>query len=142
MSLESDQRLVEFGEVVLDRVKVTNVMFISPELIDGVDWSMHAAFIADELAMRLNAHIYCEDVETRPEVARVAYPATWWQHFKQACFPRWLLRWSPVRHTEVVRRADVTKFAAYPMLPRLKPECGVAVTHYRVDSEDDEGERR
>jgi len=37
--------------------------------------------------------------QTNKGVAKVSYPANWWQHVKQRFFPSWALAWWPVLKT-------------------------------------------
>lgn len=43
------------------------------------------------------------------------FPASWWQHFKLACFPGWLLRRFPVRYG---RKKAVVKFSQDILYPK------------------------
>jgi hypothetical protein len=58
-----------------------------------------------------------QKVEVYVHETTVRWPATWWQHFKQAWFPRWLLRRFPVvTATRVVKTKVVTAVNVCPHL--------------------------
>ena len=52
------------------------------------------------------------------------YPATWWQFFKEAYFPKWLLRKFPVQYEEIwaVRK--------YPEINI--PDLGSEYVHFKI----------
>ncbi|GAG85722.1 unnamed protein product, partial [marine sediment metagenome] len=49
-------------------------------------------------------------------------PATWWQHFKEECFPAWLCCWFPVKRRSETRRIDFQAHIVYPEAPAFKPD--------------------
>jgi len=46
-----------------------------------------------------------------PKEIRYRYPLTWWDHFKEACFPAWALkRWPAAYKTELTIIKDIYPF--------------------------------
>jgi hypothetical protein len=49
-----------------------------------------------------NRYVYMEFGKFITEEKTISFktPKTWWQHFKESCFPKWLLRRFPVKYIE------------------------------------------
>lgn len=56
--------------------------------------------LTDELIVRLNAHIYGEEMGTHT----FQTPTTWWDHLKQDHAPGWFLKRYPVKYTKTTLR--------------------------------------
>lgn len=66
---------------------------------------------------------------TRPTQTAVtsyrAFPADWWQHFKEKFFPVWLKRWLPVQWEQVaITKSYTTNNLEVHVCPHLKCERG------------------
>lgn len=80
---------------------------------------------AKQIAISLERELQQEKMgETAREVIhRFKIPASWWQHFKQDCFPIWLKQLFPIRYREEVQstRFIVDHFQVYPRSTMLVP---------------------
>lgn len=65
--------------------------------------------VVNQLVYRMTAEIYGHNIEP----VTVSYPATWWQHFKERHFPKFLLKRFPVQMQDV--KVGATAF--YPNIP-------------------------
>lgn len=105
-----------FNRITLERLKLLVIQgFPGVELL-SLNSSAHQTFLTDSLYYRLKAAIL-----GREATQDVAYPATWWEHFKQAHFPAWALARWPVRYTTV--RVDARA---------LFPDLAVMESRHRV----------
>jgi len=125
-------------KILLHKIKCVALAHLSREVVEDMKLDLKGA-VSEMLVMQLIAKIYTEDVETIPEIARISYPANWWEHFRQTYLPAWILSRWPIKQRTIVRRADVTKFAAYPKLPAaMNGKQGPTIIHYRVAEKDEE----
>jgi hypothetical protein len=58
--------------------------------------------------------LYKTLMATEPRVIYEAWPATWWDAFKERWFPRWLRKRYPVRFKSI----HVEKYGVYPEIPK------------------------
>ncbi len=61
------------------------------------------------------------------DILKQTYPSDWWQAFKERWMPKWVLRLSPVKYSEIVARH---------MFPFLQEELGEEVVKVFVRSKD------
>jgi hypothetical protein len=87
-----------------------------------------------DLRARLLHYVYQEQIGNYRHT--VSYPATWWQHFKQDCFPKWLLERFPVQYNSNSVLLDVqTMYPDYRPLDGYKSQYIVREVHgLRKDS--------
>ena len=52
-------------------------------------------------------------------------PASWWQHFKKECFPKWLKGWFPVKETD-------TKLSITLLYPHLKTKLPLGMIGHNM----------
>ena len=102
---------VDMEIVELKRQMVVSLARIDPALLVGfgheVDLKSFADFITEELVAKLTACVW-----TRETAQVEAFPASWWQQWKQDHAPRWLVERWPIR----MRRFEVTFQEIYPKL--------------------------
>lgn len=94
----------EIERVTLEKVKinaraVTNLEFLEEQGVDVV-----CQLNADMLTNTLRAFVWGNTIHTATEDYH--HPATWWDGFKQAIFPHWLLRRFSVRQTTITIRTE------------------------------------
>jgi hypothetical protein len=68
--------------------------------------------IAGQVVCQLLHSVYGQK---RPFDFDYTYPATWWEHFKQDCFPKWLLRRYPPKMK--TKRISYDAYALFPEIP-------------------------
>lgn len=77
--------------------------------------------VLGQFLVRLEHFVYSKTLD----VIEVKYPASWWQHFKQAFFPQWLLRYFPVKET-------VVKYDVAALYPDITPKIYNCQPYLRV----------
>ena len=66
----------------------------------------------------------CERLPDQSDSVEMIYPTSWWQMFKDRFYPKWLLKWFPVKTESVTLTTKVSLKAVYPELPLIMPDCG------------------
>ena len=90
----------EFSQIVLQKIQVGMTRLMDKRLIEDASFDV-VQWTEDLFEVSLRGYLYGEHIST----LEVAYPATWWNHFKQDNFPKWLLKRHPVEKTVVVVEA-------------------------------------
>lgn len=92
-------------------------------ILNAIDARTWRDELARSLAFEIRFAIYGKDMKSKC----VCYPKTWWDHFKERWFPRWLALRFPVERTTVILSAQ----ELYPelSLPNHKP-----VIHIRKET--------
>lgn len=102
---------LSFGEAlsaasVIDR---RHPLALKSRLVNG---RIHGDSIEDPIVGELVYRLVGYFLEAQPpKEIRYRYPLTWWDHFKEACFPAWALkRWPPVYKSEATVIKDIYPF--------------------------------
>ena len=78
------------------------------------------------MVLSIQAYVLAEEVDCRRKDVAFSFkfPATWWQHFKQSLFPRWLLGWFPVKYKDntAKKRVIFRRLATYPKANIVIPD--------------------
>lgn len=93
------------GRLTLEKVRLGLRQVMSDELLADMEASAIPDYLAAGTIFAFQTYLMGNTVHTERETYQ--HPATWWQGFKEACFPDWLKGHYPVRYTEVV---IMTKF--------------------------------
>lgn len=99
---------------ILDQIKQTAWFKIPPEMVE-VDPYMEAAQFAEDIIVHIRVGLYAE----RLHPYTFSKPKNWWQHFKQDCFPEWLLEYFPVQDTKIVVSSKVMYPEYVPPYPNM-----------------------
>lgn len=106
-------------EIVLKQIRKhfqTEKLKFATQNIDNVELLEHRHFLGTELAIRLDCYFY-----GRKKVHQVEFnfevPASLWQHFKQVCFPKRLLREFPVKYKIEQKKKTVGAEILFPEIP-------------------------
>jgi hypothetical protein len=84
----------------------------------NVSLDSRADMILRHLVVGLNAWAAAgQQVEEKKGHVTVAVPASWWQHFKLACLPTWVLRRCPARME--IKRIETLAITARNVCPHL-----------------------
>lgn len=80
--------------------------------------------VAEKIGKELIAftNLPVEPLKEVRDTATFRTPKTWFQHFKQSCFPKWLLKRFPVDWHEEKIEVILNVGAAYPKLPEVFPK--------------------
>jgi hypothetical protein len=109
MEVRMCEEYANAGRMILKQLKVGVQLPISRTLLEGCDVRVGdylASSLADELCLRLTAKPYGqEDVR----ISHHEVPETWWDAFKLAYFPEWLLLRFPAKFTRLLE----TKYTYY-----------------------------
>lgn len=85
-------------EKVLHRLRMAIQTKISPQDFERLNFDSQLAY--DGIAVKIIKELYGERrTESVPVIFQFKKPSTWWQHFKEANFPKWLLEKFPVKYT-------------------------------------------
>jgi hypothetical protein len=119
-----DQELL-VKKVALERLDIYYRREMDQRAIgNGVRFESMIAHESDRLILQLRAYVWAEAVqdETVTLKAKVSYPATWWQHFKQRWFAAWMLKRCPVAMT-TVSKEESHRFKTLALLPGFRYEA-------------------
>lgn len=106
---------VPFKEITLQKLHVTAEKVMSATLlISRSSYTKTESEFHGALVYRLMSFVWAD----APKQIKVSYPSTWWQHFKQRWFPKWVLKKWPVKLTIKIMEAQ----HYYPNLPQTCPE--------------------
>lgn len=75
-----------------------------------------------DLVVQLEMEVLCQSSGNREKVVSFNVPATWWQHFKLAKFPAWLIKRFPVRYRQLTETVRYEVWASYPRADIKLPE--------------------
>lgn len=105
---------------------------IIPELqrltMRGMQFHSYVDAIARNMILELEAHIDLTLAEIVKLEVRV--PSTWWQHFKEQCFPSWLVKRFPVDYT-VKASQELRRYNACPHSPIKCDDFNGNVAHLK-----------
>ena len=87
----------------------------------------------EEMLITLQASVYQEDFGPLIETLAIQTPKTWFDHFKQDHFPKWLLDRYPVEYVTETRSIDMAFSARYPTFQPAKRMPYVIVREVKVD---------
>lgn len=104
-----DQYCVPIDRITLEITKLQSRFAID---MGGLSRSIDIRSWQDEIAHRMIVDIKARCASKKFDSRVVSYPATWWQHFKRAWFPKWALRKWPVELESVSFEAS----AYYPSI--------------------------
>lgn len=118
MSYKSEP-MVKTETLNLERVRLTGRVYFGTQELELLELTQREDKIRDALTIEWS--IMCRGEMLRNESKEVTfeYPINWWEHFKYAKFPRWLLKKFPAkwhRHTQVVTFKEL---AVYPKLSEV-----------------------
>lgn len=100
---------------------VATYMTDYPFMVDRLEVQVRDMF--EKMGKELVAFTDCprEHLKTVSDTATFRAPKTWFQHFKAAYFPAWLLRRFPIQWHEEKQHVIVNVGAVYPQFPEAYP---------------------
>ncbi len=114
---------------ILEKVQIGCQQEISGDLVRKVEGDGDERIrifynqMVDRLVAQIKTFIMGEKAHEETRTVVFEYPASWWQHFKQEVFPRWLLKRYPVRRQRHQRLVIFKQVEVLPKFNRfLKPE--------------------
>lgn len=114
-------------DVTLERLKVTVQKVLTGHVLMTTELESCRNEVINDLVFRLKAELMAEKLEDRKQTVTFEFPKSWWQHFKQEYFPKWLLNRFPVKLTSCEKTVIFKRYATYPELPVVFPETGRVV---------------
>jgi len=120
----------------LERMKAVILYYVTEEMAElfanapKVTMHSYGKFIADEIVVRVKQDILGRELER----IEAAYPADWWEAFKDHWFPEWAKQRWPVRRVEV-------RLVARELYPKVAlPDKGPVIALDRHETVDGRGE--
>lgn len=95
----------ELGRLTLERLEIGARFQIQRAFFKTMELEEVADIASNSLRLELRGYLWSNTIHRETE--RTAVPSTWWDFFKQSCFPDWLKRRMPVRTREITTE---TKF--------------------------------
>ena len=106
-------------EVMLERIVLQAQEFLGPEEIKN---GLHLELVPDKLIggirARLSLYIRGEQLQNNTTEITFRYPKNWWEHFKKAKFPKWLLKKYPVEYDSRTKKVTFKVGEFIPMLSK------------------------
>jgi len=112
-----------FDELVFDIVKMEYGVAFDGYALEKLRYDKNYDYITNQLQYKLTTFIPAEDMKHETHVVSVDYPKTWWDAFKLAYFPQWLLNRYPVDFTTKEESVTFTAYNLYPKFPYVV-DCG------------------
>lgn len=120
---------VPSDEVVLElvRKRLTAVGAFSWDMLSATIVEDALCARLDQLCVRLETEMLCQSLDHKQHTVAFWVPATWWQHLRQAAFPRWWLSRYPVRLKKLSETVYYEILDSYPQADIVVPELGKPV---------------
>ncbi len=141
----SKTEMVKTKEVTLDILKFAAVGVLPGQtMIDSLTyekmWRAQLNEMLYEIRVKVLAHNFEQHTHTVTVPVTFDHPATWWQMFKRAHFPDWLLHRFPVQYVEETkngkRAVTFKKYATYPSADIALPPQTFGFPVYRTTIEE------
>lgn len=107
----SDLDFPEVESATLEIIKEKVVAHIPKDMIASCEVSIEDHPMIGSIAVQLTRKVAGQKLDT----ISYAIPKSWWQHFKQDHFPKWLRKKFPVQYHK--RSWDVTAYYEHVALP-------------------------
>lgn len=123
--------------VLLERLCVSTSRMVPGHTLATTKLDVIEKSAINALVFQLRAEVMAEKLEERTQMVTFEVPKSWWQHFKQEHFPKWLLKKFPVKLESYTRFMTFEHYATYPELPLVfsKDKIGKIVYKDFVDKE-------
>lgn len=112
--------IAEVKKRILDSIEINSNIRIPLSRLK-LDGYLDAQSYGNDMIMYLTANIYAETLPSHT----ILVPSSWWQHFKQECFPSWLCKYFPVQTKKIV----VSSKAMYPEYEPPYPDMKTVFVH-------------
>lgn len=122
-----------YEQTVLEGIKIACVGELGSYALKHLQVTSHRDFtgmVQDIISTRLLSR----EIGKKEEVVKFQEYATWWNHFKSSYFPKWLLKYFPVKYATSSVTVTFTQFEAYPKLNVKGTEDGIAI--FRIDTDE------
>jgi len=110
---ESPNSFYEIHRKTYDIVPFQKEIRISNSVNQSFEAIRLHSYIHNEEITRFFAEIVGERIVKNFEY-EFKKPATWFQHFKESCFPNFLLKKFPVKYTSETQKIDFTQYRIFP----------------------------
>jgi len=106
----------DYRQIILKKLEFCRTRLIPKQdfEIELSDWD----YILNGMKLQLREEIWTERLQDTAHELKfeVSYPATWWQHFKQMHFPKWLLKRFKIQWKTVsqIQKIQFIRSAAFP----------------------------
>jgi hypothetical protein len=100
--MPSDKEMIEFERVTTELIHVHMQRRMPWNMIYDIQFHMAAAqALSEQLVASLEVYLQSKNHHHEEEKKVMEFPATWWEHFKEAWFSKWLLAKFPVQYKQV-----------------------------------------
>ncbi len=87
--------------LMLEKIRVALKTHVSPAVLDQMKFNHTYDPVTDKIMVEIGMYLFSNKIHT--ETTKEAFPAGWFQGFKQSFFPGWLQRKFPVKYTQVFK---------------------------------------
>lgn len=117
--------------VLLTKVKIACAEIFSDAALEDMRITRDIDEYAGEIAHHFQTRILGETVHTLDETVPFEVPSSTWQFFKWEFFPKWLLRYLPVRTYTWNRTVHFSQIQCFPKIKQMLPseETSYEFTH-------------
>ena len=104
---------VEIKELLLHKTEFVLQQSFSPRELAQMKWYAHENRLG-EIILHLKRSFYSEKKITEEVVIFHEYNS-WWDHFKDIYFPKWLLKRFPVKKNRIKKRVSLIQILFFQM---------------------------
>lgn len=104
------------AEAALEQFKFTTSILIPKAVVDNMTVSAEFKELINSWAIKIDAYVWSEGIESESYDVTLHAPKTWWDHFKITHFPNWLQRKFPPVVVGQTRRINIKRAAIFPKL--------------------------
>ena len=108
----------DYRQVILRKLEFCKDQLFSKREIENLKIDFDWDYILNGMKLELREEIWAERLQNTAHELKfeVSYPATWWQHFKQMHFPKWLLKRFKIQWKTVsqIQKIQFIRSAAFP----------------------------
>ena len=109
--------------LIFDIVKLESAIAFDGFTMEKLTLDEYHDVVRNQLRYKLRTLVPAENMKRETHTVSVSHPKTWWDAFKVAYFPQWLVDRYPV---DFVTKEDTVTFTAYNLYPKFPHavECG------------------
>lgn len=129
----NENAVINVKQVILEALEYRFCKEISDYYPTEINIREDFTDLGKSMYLELRQYIWAEKLqETKQKVEfTVRYPSTWWQHFKQANFPRWLLKKYPVKE-KTVYKSETINFERIALFPEFRYHSKKSVERFVI----------
>lgn len=118
-------------KILFERLIFTSSKMFTGHSLSTMKFDIIERDVIDALVFELKTEVMTEKLFNRIQKVTFKVPKSWWQHFKQVWFPKWVLRKFPVRFETHTKKVIFERYATYPQLPLVFPKDKIGQIVYK-----------